>query len=97
MQLSIYLCTFSSTCFGLTRPSSGAIDVTISLHMQHMVPWCGEVSILRSVCVGGVLHCSASWACKPETCRAENTLINTQLHQVGKLIHIYVEVQLCFK
>ena len=23
MQLSIYLCTFSSTCFGLTRPSSG--------------------------------------------------------------------------
>ena len=27
------LCTFSSTCFGLTRPSSGAMDVTISLHM----------------------------------------------------------------
>ena len=37
MQLSIYLCSFSSTCFGLTRPSSGAMDVTISLHMQHMV------------------------------------------------------------
>ena len=31
------LCTFSSTCFGLTRPSSGAMDVIISLHMQHMV------------------------------------------------------------
>ena len=31
------LCTFSSTCFGLTRPSSGAMDVTISLHIQHMV------------------------------------------------------------
>ena len=31
------LCTFSSTCFGLTRPSSGAMDVTVSLHMQHMV------------------------------------------------------------
>ena len=73
MQLSIYLCSFSSTCFGLTRPSSGAKDVTVSLHMQHMVPWCGEVSILRSVCAGGVLHFSARWACKPETCRAENT------------------------
>ena len=32
-----YLSSFSSTCFGLTRPSSGAMDVTISLHMQHMV------------------------------------------------------------
>ena len=32
MQLSIYLCSFSSTCFGLIRPSSGAMDVTISLH-----------------------------------------------------------------
>ena len=31
------LCTFSSTCFGLTRPSSGAMDVTVSLHIQHMV------------------------------------------------------------
>ena len=31
------LCTFSWTCFGLTRPSSGAMDVTISLHIQHMV------------------------------------------------------------
>ena len=37
MQLSIYLCSLSSTCFGLIRPSSGAMDVTISLHMQHMV------------------------------------------------------------
>ena len=36
-QLSIYLCSFSSTCFGLICPSSGAMDVTISLHMQHMV------------------------------------------------------------
>ena len=37
MQLFIYLCSFSSTCFRLIRPSSGAMDVTISLHMQHMV------------------------------------------------------------
>ena len=37
MQLNIYLCSFSLTCFGLIRPSSGAMDVTISLHMQHMV------------------------------------------------------------
>ena len=28
MQLNIYL--LSSTCFGLTRPSSGAMDVIIS-------------------------------------------------------------------
>ena len=39
MQLSIYLSSFSSTCFELIRPSSGAMDVTISLHMQHMVSW----------------------------------------------------------
>ena len=25
------------TCFELIRPSSGVMDVTISLHMQHMV------------------------------------------------------------
>ena len=31
MQLNIYLSSFSSTCFGLTHPSSGAMDVTISL------------------------------------------------------------------
>ena len=37
MQLNVYLSSFSSTCFGLTCPSSGAMDVTISLHMQHMV------------------------------------------------------------
>jgi len=37
MQLSIHLCSFSSTCFGLIRPSSGAMNVTVSLHMQHMV------------------------------------------------------------
>ena len=36
MQLSIYLCSFSSTCFGLIGPSSGEMDITISLHMQHM-------------------------------------------------------------
>ena len=40
MQLSIYLCSFSSTCFGLIRPSSGAMDVTVTLHMQHMVSIC---------------------------------------------------------
>ena len=27
MQLSNYLCIISSTCFGLTRPSSGSMDV----------------------------------------------------------------------
>ena len=32
-----HLCTISSTCFGLTRPSSGAMDVIIYLHIQHMV------------------------------------------------------------
>jgi hypothetical protein len=30
-----YLCSFSSTCFGLKRPSSGAMDVTVSLDMQQ--------------------------------------------------------------
>ena len=33
------------------------------------------------------IYCSWRWACKPEICRAESTQINTQLHQVGKLIH----------
>ena len=59
-------------------------------------PWCSEVSVLRSVCwwcVALLLQCNTPPAhtllrmCKPETCRAENTLIKTQLHQVGKLIH----------
>ena len=33
------------------------------------------------------IHRSWRWACKPETCRAESTQINTQLRQVGKLIY----------
>ena len=37
LDASIYLCTISSTCLGLTRPSSGAMDVIIYLHIQHMV------------------------------------------------------------
>ena len=37
MEVNIYLCTLSSKCFGLTRPSSGAMDVIIYLHIQHMV------------------------------------------------------------
>ena len=90
------LCTFSSTCFGLIRPSSGAMDVTVSLHMQHMVslvqlgvspekcvcwwrvavqwmlqflyicsiwcPWRSQVSVLRSVCAGGVLQCNGCYS-----------------------------------
>ena len=40
MQLNIYLCTFSSTCFGLIRPSSGAMDVTISYICSIWCPWC---------------------------------------------------------
>ena len=36
--MSIYLCAFISTCYGLTRPSSGAMDVKISLHMHCNTP-----------------------------------------------------------
>ena len=40
------------------------------------------------ICKGNCnIHCSWRWAYKPETCRAERTQVNTQLHQVGKLIH----------
>jgi len=46
IQLSIYLCSFSSTCFGLIRPSSGAIDVTVSYICSIWYPWCSEVSVL---------------------------------------------------
>ena len=53
------LSSFSSTCFGLTRPSSGAIGVTILTNVAYGVlgflP--GKVSVLRSVCAVGVLHC----------------------------------------
>ena len=51
MQLNIYLCTISSTSFGLTRPSSGAMDVIIYLHIQHMVSlvWLG-VGLEECVC-----------------------------------------------
>ena len=58
------LSSFSSTCFGLTRPSSGAIDVTISYKCSIWCPWFlpGKVSVLRNVCAVGVLHCcTASW------------------------------------
>ena len=72
MQLNVYLCTFSSTCFGLVRPSSGAMDVIISYICSIWCPWCSKVSVLRSVCAGGVLHCSATLH-QPETCRAEST------------------------
>ena len=33
------LSSFSSTCFGLTRPSSGAIGVTISYICSIWCPW----------------------------------------------------------
>ena len=51
--------TFSSTCFRLTRPSSGAMDVKFLYIYSIWCPWCSQVSVLRSVCAGGVLHCSA--------------------------------------
>jgi len=77
IQLNIYLCTFSSTCFGLICSSSGAMDVTISfsLHMQHMVSLVQlGVGLEECVCWWRVvLHCSWRWAYKPETCRAEST------------------------
>ena len=41
------------------------------------------------------IHCSWRWAYKPETCRAERTQINTQLHQVGKLIHNSNIIKFC--
>ena len=34
------LCTFSSTCFGLTRPSSGAMDVKFLYIYSTWCPWC---------------------------------------------------------
>ena len=34
------LCTFSSTCFGLTRPSSGAMDVKFLYIYSICCPWC---------------------------------------------------------
>ena len=34
------LCTFSSTCFGLTRPSSGAMDVKFLYIYIIWCPWC---------------------------------------------------------
>ena len=34
------LCTFSSTCFGLTRPSSGAMDVKFFYIYSIWCPWC---------------------------------------------------------
>ena len=53
------LCTFSSTCFGLTRPSSGAMDVIISFTYTAYgvlgVVWCRS----WGVCVL-VVCCSAT-------------------------------------
>ena len=75
MQLSINLCSFSSTCFGLLRPSSGAMDVTISSHMQYMV---SLVTVLRIVCAGGVQHATSTHI--PRT--------DTLLHQGHHMLHM---------
>jgi len=54
MQLSINLCSFSSTCFGLIRPSSGATDVTIALHMdlcyKLLIHWIYGICSTRTHC-----------------------------------------------
>ena len=53
MQLSIYLCTFSSTCFGLTRPFSGAMDV--NLLNAELNPICHLLALLEA---HNILHVS---------------------------------------
>ena len=110
MQLSIYLCSFSSTCFGLIRPSSVAMDVnnffTYAAYGVLGVAMCRSWGVcvhthspgptpsytkdtICCICKEIVnIHCSWRWAYKPETCRAERTQINTQLHQSGKSFHI---------
>ena len=82
MQIFVY---FSSTCFGLIRPSSGAIEFIISFTNAAF----GVLGAARCLeerarwwCVALPLafYCSWRWAYKPETCRAK---INKYLHQVG--------------
>ena len=71
MQIFVY---FSSTCFGLIRPSSGAIEFIISFINAAY----GVLGAAR--CLEDKFYCSWRWAYKPETCRAK---INKYLHQVG--------------
>ena len=67
MQIFVY---FSSTCFGLTHPSSGAMNVIISLHIQHMV------SLVQ---LGAGLEESARWWCVALHCNTPpaRTLLKT--------------------
>ena len=69
MQIFVY---FSSTCFGLIRPSSGEIEFIISFTNAAY----GVLGAARC------LEERARWWCVAlhETCRAK---INKYLHQVG--------------
>ena len=71
MQLNIYLLlsSFSSTCFGLTRPSSGAIGVTILTNVTYgVLGFCLVRCLSWGVCV--LLACCSA---------------TRQQHQVGNL------------
>ena len=82
MQIFVY---FSSTCFGLIRPSSGAIECQWQRNAPPArtllkTPSCTKDTIW-CICKGNYkFYWSWRWAYKPETCRAK---INKYLHQVG--------------
>ena len=82
MQVSIY-CVLSA------RHVSG-------LHAHLQEQWMLNFFTYTAYGVLGVVGCRSWGVCvlvaccsayKPETCRADSTQINIQLHQVGKLIH----------
>ena len=57
-QLDAIFVYFSSTCFGLIRPSSGAIEFIISFtNAAYGVLVQLGVGLEECVCAGGVLHC----------------------------------------
>ena len=82
------LSSFGSTYFGLTRPSSGAISVTISYKCSIWCPWFlpGKVSVLRSVCAVGVLHCSATAA----SCLIIKIILGCTVSKTSKLASVNV-------
>jgi len=88
-----YICSIWCPWFSLVRCRSWGVCVlvvccTSGTHTpqdQHLTkPRTPYATYIRNCNT----YCSWRWTCKPETCQAERTQINIQLHQVGKLFHI---------
>ena len=93
----LYICSIRCSWFSLVRCRSWGLCVLVACctatrhqhtHSSGPTPNYTKDTICYICKRNYNMHCSWRWACKPETCRAKRTQINTQLRQVGKLFHI---------